>query len=129
MKKNTIILIDDDDIQHYIVKTTLNKIEPTINLIAFLSASKALEYLKNIDHEQLPIFILLDLNMHIMDGWEFLNTYKNFESKADVMIVTSSIDQNDIIQSKKYQEVKQFISKPLNKTKLQTLINSYNVNY
>jgi CheY-like chemotaxis protein len=123
MKTKTVLLIDDDNIQHYITKVTLKKVDPNIELISYLDASEAFEFINEISTDQKPDFILLDLDMPNMDGWQFLDVYKNCKNKSDVYIVSSSIDVNDMKKSKDYQEVKQFISKPLNAEKINLILN------
>lgn len=125
MKTKTVLLIDDDNIQHYITKVTLKKVDPNIELISYLDASEAFEFINEISTDQKPDFILLDLDMPNMDGWQFLDVYKNCKNKSDVYIVSSSIDVNDMKKSKDYQEVKQFISKPLNAEKINLILNLY----
>jgi CheY-like chemotaxis protein len=123
--RNSILLIDDDNIQHFIAKATLKKLGQELNLLSYLEASDALTYLATLSSEDLPTFILLDLNMPNMDGWEFLDHYKNLPHRTDIIIVTSSIDVNDINKSKEYTDVKQFVSKPLDAEKLNTILNFY----
>jgi response regulator RpfG family c-di-GMP phosphodiesterase len=124
---NTVVVIDDDDIQHYIVRANFKKINPEIQIMSFLGAELALTYLAELPVEEMPLVILLDLNMPEVDGWEFLNRYQNFKNKADVLIVTSSIDPVDIEKSKQYVDVKHFISKPLDREKATAIVNAYKV--
>lgn len=126
MKTKTVLLIDDDNIQHYITKVTFKKVNPEIELISYLDALSALEFINEVATESKPDFILLDLDMPQMDGWQFLEVYKNCSNKSDVYIVSSSIDINDMKKSKQYEEVKQFISKPLNAEKINSILSLYN---
>ena len=63
----------------------------------------------------LPDLILLDLNMPIWDGWFFLTEIEKtvFVKKIDIMIVSSSINTEDITRISENKLVKGFISKPL----------------
>jgi CheY-like chemotaxis protein len=126
MKTNTVLLIDDDNIQHYITKVTLKKINPSIELVSYLDAPAALKYIAALTNEDKPDFILLDLDMPLMDGWDFLDIYKKHLLKSDIYIVSSSIDINDIKKSEEYKDVKQFISKPLNAEKINSILSLYN---
>jgi response regulator of citrate/malate metabolism len=128
MKTNQVLLIDDDNIQHFIAKATLKKIDSEIKLLSYLDAISALEYLSAIElEENLPNLILLDINMPEMDGWQFLEKYKNFKLKSDVYIVSSSIDTSDINKSKGYTDVKQFVSKPLDFDKICAILNKQEI--
>ena len=71
MGTNTIVVIDDDTIQHFIAKTIFKNIDADIHLKSFLGADLALTYLAALPVEEMPMVILLDLNMPKMDGWDF----------------------------------------------------------
>ena len=124
MEKN-ILLIDDDQVQHFITKATFKKLGEGFKLRCFLSAVDALEYLKELKDENLPSHILLDINMPEMNGWEFLDVYSKFEKTSPVIIVSSSIDIQDINKSKQYSVVIDFISKPLEVSKLSNLLTDF----
>jgi len=70
----------------------------------------------------LPDYILLDINMPIMNGWEFLDEYTRLNidpsGKSKVFIISSSVFSNDINKARSYPLVKDFISKPLNVDKI-----------
>ena len=74
----------------------------------------------------LPSLILLDLNMPGMDGWEFLEQFKRIPETAHipVVILTSSIDPQDIAKSKTFDNVKDYIPKPLTTEKLDQILAS-----
>lgn len=65
----------------------------------------------------LPTLILLDLNMPEMSGWDFLDIFKrqyqHLSGLVRIVILSSSIDTADIIRSRQYNAVSDFISKPL----------------
>jgi CheY-like chemotaxis protein len=74
------------------------------------------------DINKLPDYILLDINMPIMNGWEFLDEYKRMNldplGKTKIFIISSSVFSNDINKARSYPLVKDFISKPLNVDKI-----------
>ena len=69
---------------------------------------------------KLPDVILLDINMPVLDGWQFLDDFKNiiFAKKIVVFIVSSSIDPQDLEMVKNYPILKNYIIKPLSANKL-----------
>ncbi|MEB8330560.1 response regulator [Flavobacteriaceae bacterium KMM 6897] len=127
MKLNTVCIIDDDPIFVYGTKVLLNYNSSLYsNIIVFENGKEALDDLRFMlnTNKELPEIIFLDLNMPIMNGWEFLDELKamDLKNKIGVYIVTSSIDRVDEERSKKYDMVIDFISKPLTTNKLQQLL-------
>ena len=75
----------------------------------------------------LPDLILLDLNMPLMDGWEFLDALGELalQQQVCVFILTSSIHPDDMAKATHYEQVKGYFSKPLDKpnvARMQTLL-------
>jgi CheY-like chemotaxis protein len=91
----------------------------------FNNAKLAIAKLKQncIENENLPDAILLDLNMPVMDGWQFLDEFVLLPIKKEIsiFIITSSIDPIDIEMAKKYSVVKDYIMKPITAQKLNAL--------
>jgi CheY-like chemotaxis protein len=75
--------------------------------------------------DKLPDYILLDINMPIMNGWDFLDEYKRLSidplGKTKIYIISSSVFSNDINKAKSYNLVKSFISKPLSVEKIKEM--------
>ncbi len=122
-----ILLVDDDPITNLINKKIITLNTP-YTVEAFTNANEALDQCKNclaLASEQFPDAIFLDINMPIMDGWEFLDQFEKIpfatRSKCSVLLLTSSIDSEDIEKSKTYKSVCDFISKPLTINKIEML--------
>lgn len=114
-----VFIIDDDSIHQRIAQIMIEKHELFQSHKSYTNAQQALDFLnENInDAEALPDVILLDLNMPVLNGWDFLdlfeNLQKNLKKKIKIYIVTSSVDEKDKIRSRSYTSVSGFISKPL----------------
>ncbi len=114
-----VFIIDDDPIHQRIAQIMIAKHELFDGYTSYTEAELALEFLKSNakNADNLPDVILLDLNMPVMDGWDFLEAFEKFQAdlskNARVFIVTSSVDEKDKLRSQTFSFVKGFISKPL----------------
>lgn len=116
-------IVDDDAIFVFVLKKLLEKNGNFGKMIDFKNGNDAIDVLFS-DQSELPCVILLDLNMPIIDGWQFLDQLEDSELKDElnVYIMSSSIDRTDIEKSKNYSIVKDFISKPVNGDKLEKIL-------
>ncbi|MCF8253218.1 MAG: response regulator [Bacteroidia bacterium] len=105
-----VLLIDDDPINNYVNKRLITRLFSVVEIVEFLDAVSALEYLK----ENTPEIIFLDINMPEMDGWQFLENYRTYTNRTKVVILTSSIDPSDRLRSEQFDFVEGFFVKPLN---------------
>lgn len=127
-KPLSILLVDDDEINNFISIKLIKKAVDNTAISACLNGRFAIEELVEIqkhDPALLPDFILLDINMPIMNGWEFLDEYKRLNidplGKSKIYIISSSVFSNDINKAKSYPLVKNFISKPLSVDKIKEM--------
>jgi CheY-like chemotaxis protein len=130
MKENEkICIIDDDEIYIFLIKKSLSAMGINNEVISFLNGSDALEELTKLknDNQELPGIILLDINMPIMDGWEFLTEFRKLNStapkKIPIYIVSSSIANEDFEKSKTFPEIIDYLSKPVELETLETILN------
>ena len=108
-----IYLIDDNNIDLLISHKLLLKYDPALQIREFSKAREAVTALQ-IEQENKPDLILLDLNMPGMNGWEFLEAIRMIEHQPLVYILTSSLDERDKSMSAQYEIVRGYITKPLN---------------
>lgn len=121
-KTEKVYLIDDDEINNFICTNILKKINFCDEVVAYESGTEALkalqEVVENKDTENIPDVIFLDINMPIMNGWDFLDEYKKLKDDIDkpvaLFMLSSSIYQADVEKSRQYEEVLDFVTKPLN---------------
>lgn len=116
---SNVFVIDDDSIHQRIAQIMIEKHQLFEKYTSYTDAEKAYVFLKeNVQNpELLPDIILLDLNMPVTDGWDFLDLYENIKNDLGklirIFIVTSSVDDKDKLKAKTYSSVVGFISKPL----------------
>lgn len=119
-------IVDDDLIFFYVFKKILSKIDNFNEIINLKNGHLALcdliEKFKN--KEELPSIIFLDLNMPVLDGWQFLDELEKlpFKEKLKIYIISSTIDSKEIKNCKKYNSVIDFIQKPMNESDLRTIL-------
>jgi len=133
MSKPFIIsIVDDDEIYKFTVKKTLEIKNLAKKILAFSDGEEAIKFLfdnlSNVD--KLPDLIFLDINMPIMDGFQFMDEYVKIHPKVGkkitIYMVTSSVDPVDYENAKKYRQISDFIVKPINAEELEAIINSIN---
>ena len=118
-KIKTVAVIDDDDIYQYTVKKTIKSTQLVNNIVTFSDGLEAVDFfIANLERpNELPDLVFLDLDMPILDGWQFLEEYTSFKNKIkkDIAIYVTSSSQNpdDLIQAKNISEVSDYIVKPL----------------
>lgn len=127
MKKLDIAcIIDDDKIFTYVLTKQMKVVDFCENLLVFHNGLDAVKYLKPIleSPEVLPDVILLDLNMPIMDGWQFLDEFVKFKvtKKITVYIVSSSIDVADHAKAATYKAISNFYIKPISRENLEEML-------
>lgn len=125
-KFDKVLLIDDDKINNYLVQEVISSINIAAEIIVLTDGEKALNYLSDYtatNNEREEVLILLDLNMPVMDGFEFLEEFEAMKIPADFMIVvlTSSDNQRDKDNIKRHH-ISQYISKPITEEKLLQLL-------
>ncbi len=129
MTKNfNFCIVDDDDIYQFTMKKTIESLNLAKSIIAFSDGEEALNFMiENLNKDdELPDIILLDINMPIMDGFQFMEEYikikPNLGKKITIYMVSSSVDIADIERAKRISDISDYIIKPIKKGKLQSII-------
>ncbi|MBO0593284.1 response regulator [Cellulophaga sp. E16_2] len=123
-----ICIVDDDNIYQYTIVKTIKSLDFATKIITFSDGEEALNFvLKNLnDKIELPDIILLDINMPIMDGFQFMEEFVKIKPKLGkkivIYMVSSSVDPKDIERTKKISAISDYIIKPIEIEKLKAII-------
>lgn len=115
MKK--VAIIDDDDIFQFTTKVKFEKLELASEVLIFNDGEEAMDYLHVTDVADLPDILLLDINMPIVDGWDFLEMYSELDSvkrgSMEIHMLSSSINPEDVKRAEDNKFVRDYITKPI----------------
>ena len=127
-----ILCIDDDPITLMLCRKVIERVEFAKEIDTVNNGEEAIKYFDALNEEKInnpsvvyPKLVLLDLNMPVMDGWDFLESfnkkdYQNIFNLTRFIVVSSSIDPYDINKAKTYPVIG-FLSKPVTKEMLENL--------
>lgn len=126
----SIILIDDDNTTNFLNKRIIEKLDVADKILIFKNGLEALNYFKELadpDYSKSSL-IILDINMPVMNGFEFLEHYNALSEdkkakKLIVMLTTSAIESEKDLALK--YKVSDFLSKPLTSEKIMKVITTY----
>lgn len=123
----SVMLVDDNEIDNIINEKIIEANSFADNILVFQTGQDALDYLAaNQDNEaELPEIVFLDINMPIMDGFQFLEDFEKFSEtvleKCKIIMLSSSISPKDIDRAASSRFVKKYLNKPLNSRYLEAI--------
>ncbi len=127
----SVMLVDDNEIDNLINQKMLEATGVCERIYLHTGAKSAIEFLKNIEKvadvnpEIIPEVIFLDIDMPLMDGFQFLDQFEQLgdrvKAKSKIVMLTSSINPQDVNRSKKSSYVKKYLNKPLTQDTLKKL--------
>jgi CheY-like chemotaxis protein len=130
-KYSTVMLIDDSEIDNFINHKMIEGCNFSERTYIHTSSKSALEFLRNLERtgkvpkELIPEVIFLDINMPIMDGFQFIEEFdkltKDFKTRTKIVMLTTSVNPTDIERSQKNKYIIKYINKPLTQEMLSTL--------
>ena len=129
-KLTCVLLVDDDDVTNFVHESLIDEMSITDKVLEAKNGRKALDLIQQEELRAMncPSLILLDINMPVMNGFEFLEAYQQFdeELKQAVIIVmlTSSLNPKDVERAKN-SGVAEFLDKPLTEEKLKRVLEKY----
>ena len=124
----SILLIDDDEINNFLTNELIKMDHPEVFINSIQYVQDAInELLEKIENNlSLPQIILVDINMPVLNGWDFLDAFEkmdeHFIKNVKVYIYTSSIYYKDIEKAKKYTSVLKLITKPLSEQLIKEIL-------
>ena len=138
-KLQSILLIDDDAPTIFLSEMLLQEANYSEQIFTKETGKKALEFIFNLDAKNVatcshnyPQLIFLDINMPAMNGWEFLDKYKELKNESHpdsiIIVLTTSINPDDKIKALNTPFVSGFEIKPLTKGVIDSVINRYFAN-
>lgn len=121
MGKGSVLLIDDDEIQHFIMENMLKRIHDGLDLISARCGTEGKELALS-GH----LFILLDINMPDTTGWEMLKYWRQTKAVLPPLyMLSSSPDPADTELAEQWPELKGYILKPIQEKQLRQLVEQY----
>ncbi len=133
---NSVLMVDDDETTIFLNKIFLENLTPELEVNTAENGEEALDFLRA--HLDDPNFghclLVLDIEMPVMDGWQFLEAYeKEFtnEQRANVLLTVLSVHSTDEVKKKamKYTSVKECLLKPLSDEQFRKVINKHFPSY
>jgi CheY-like chemotaxis protein len=128
MKK--IFIIDDDDMYQLVLKRNITKVGIGVVVESYSNGALALAAIEQLRSQgaRLPEIILLDINMPVMDGWQFMSKMEELmldEMDAlNIFMVSTSLDNRDKDKASKIRHIKEYIFKPIPPDKLREIISA-----
>ncbi|MCM2301454.1 MAG: response regulator [Flavobacteriaceae bacterium] len=139
-KLNCILLVDDDEGTNFYNEIIIEKASLTNHIEITLNGKEAIEYItyNRVDNEDIiihpkPVLILLDINMPVMDGWEFLEVYQDLKAKHKdktiIVMLTTSSNPDDRTRAASILDVADFKNKPLSVKILNEIMEKHFADY
>jgi len=125
--QKNILLVDDDSVFNFINSTVISSAGLASEIQTAQNGEEALTFFNHpVSHKKgIPEVVLLDLNMPIMDGFEFIQAFQRLDfpgkDKVIIIVVTSSMNPDDIRRAKSFG-IKHYLTKPISEEGIQTAI-------
>jgi CheY-like chemotaxis protein len=127
-----ICLVDDDEVYQFCMKKIIENLntKQIRKILGFSDGEEALGFMSQNagNNSELPNVILLDINMPIMDGWQFMEEYVKLKPKIEkriiIYMVSSSKNDEDIERAKTISEISDYLVKPVTPEELQLILDT-----
>ncbi len=134
MVKNvsTILLVDDDLAINFLHTRLLTKLAVGESIVSVYNGAEGINGVRSLNNSLTKddlVFIFLDINMPVMDGWGFLENFKSIyeelKYQCKIFVLSSSINPDDIQKARSNTFVSDYISKPLRIDSIEALKEKY----
>ena len=125
MKPIRILLVDDDEAFNFLNRIVFTDTKAAYRMDEVSDGKAALDYLEECN--ECPDVILLDINMPVMDGFEFLEHFEKFNKcngGSKIFMLTSSHRDEDRVKSLENNFVKGYFDKPLTAQHVQEILHA-----
>jgi CheY-like chemotaxis protein len=123
-----VMIIDDDDCTRLLVEKLIKKFDFADEVVKCTTAIEGLNYL-SANSFALPEIIFLDINMPIVNGFEFLDRFEKLNNASKrhcaIIMLSSSVDKAEIERAEADKRVRVFLSKPLTLPNLKAISNTF----
>jgi CheY-like chemotaxis protein len=130
MNQKITCIIDDDEIYLFSVKKVIEVNKLSDKVLEFKNGQDALEFFTQYHNndELLPDVIFLDINMPVMNGWEFIEEFRKIRQtiskQITVYVVSSSVDKTDVDKARALPAVHDYLTKPITASQLKSIYNA-----
>lgn len=127
-----ICIVDDDDIYRFTIEKTLESLKLPTTTMTFSDGEQAFNFISDHLNEdtELPDIIFLDIDMPVMDGFQFMEEYEKIKPDVSkdmtIYMVSSSLDPVDIDSAKKISSISDYIVKPISSERLKSILEAPN---
>jgi len=124
-------IVEDDLIYQFMLSRVIKRNNLAKRVITFSDGEKAIQYLTDnkATNENIPDVIFLDINMPIMDGWQFIEEYAilktEIKKKIAIFMLSFSVNPIDIERAREISEISEHIIKPITLEEVKRIINNY----
>ncbi|WP_437372784.1 response regulator [Maribacter litoralis] len=129
MSKLLISIIDDDELYKYALRRMLRKLKINeLGIIEFSNGVEAIDFYNKriMEGGELPDVIFLDINMPLMDGFQFMMEYiglkDRLDKKAEIFMCSSSINSSDVQNAEEIEDITEYITKPFKFEKIHEIL-------
>jgi two-component SAPR family response regulator len=123
------IIIDDDIINNKLCRKIIEVTYPEATVADFTSAKEGLDFIiEKYSAPGEPVILLLDINMPIMNAWDFLAVFNTLTmdvmDRVKVHILSSSINKDDMMKAQTNENVSYYLVKPLTRESIKLIVNA-----